>query len=227
MLLLSLDDIIDKIDGCTSPEAIRDVTNEFKTKTVPLTELLGTTTSAIGELTKARKTHDGLKPGGKSDDKKPAAPVRTVLFDEGVTHALEIPTFDEGSENIAEASADVLFSTRLNLKCKVAEMAAITELPDIANFFKTFKDMVKQNETQIYKDTDGRTSAKASEKAALAIKARVTSILPQLVCEDSLLKSKDKDILKVLKEQSDVSFFALLKGVDSAGIEKELPLACV
>ena len=81
--------------------------------------------------------------------------------------------FDEGSEKIAEAPADVMFSTPPIFKCKVAEMVAFAELPEIANFFKTFKDMVKQNVTQIYKDTDGRTSAKASEKAALAIKARV------------------------------------------------------
>ena len=162
-------------------------------------------------MTKARKTHDGLKPGGKSDDKKLAAPFRTVLFDEGVTHALEIPMFYEGSGKIGEAPADVLFSTPLNLKCKVAAMVAFIELLEITNIFKTFKDVVKQNETRIYKDTDGRTSAKASEKAALAIKARVTSTLPQLMCEESLLKSKERHLAGLERAVGRV-FFRLAEG---------------
>ena len=92
-----------------------------------------------------------------------------------------------------------------------------TELPDVLSFYKGFRTMVKDSEAQIYKNTDGRTSAKANLKSAAAIRARAKAIVPQALFEPADLKSKSKD---TLKDHLEISFFALLPGVDSGGIEK-------
>ena len=219
LILSTLDEIIDKVDACTTKEEITDITNEFNTKKVSILDLHKTTGDAIGELAKARKTEDTpKKPSAKAAAIKPAVPaVRTVLFDEGVAHAKQMAIFTEAEAEKIAALIDE-FSDPMNIRLKADLQKVFTELPDVLSFYKGFRTMVKDSEAQIYKNTDGRTSAKANLKSAAAIRARAKAIVPQALFEPADLKSKSKDILK---DHLEISFFALLPGVDSGGIEKE------
>ena len=218
LVLSTLDEIVDKIDTCTTKDDITAVTNEFNTQKVPIMDLHSTTTAAIGELAKARKTYDAAK-SGKADAKKAPAPVviRSVLFDEGVQHAQQIRILDETNPEAIAALKDDL-STPVNFKLKPDVQKTFRGQSEITGFLKSFSAMVTHSEKYIYESTDGRTMAKAPEKSAMVIKARAKAIFPQALCEASVLKGPNKDIVK---DNLEVTFFALLPGVDSGGIEKE------
>ncbi|CAK0890782.1 unnamed protein product [Prorocentrum cordatum] len=198
---------VDELDGASSIDGIKEITNIFQTNKAPTTDLINCCNKALNDIARAKKTIDKKS---SMASQQAAVPVKlesaTVeLFEIAPQIGQEITAFPVAADGV-DFSAPFIVGVSQNKE-------AFEKIDVVTAQITHFTKLVAKFEQKIRKEKDGRTSCKVPESAQSSVREYAKTCIKDIIV-DSAAPEKVRGGMAP-------NIFAVMFGVGSFGTEKE------
>ena len=213
----NLENSIEDLDECTTPEAIKGVTNKVQNLKMPIADLLSTGNKALTDIARARKTgkpNKGDKVDGGGGQGSSGTPVAVALFDEAATHGSAVAVAVEGSD-----LSKLVFSSPFVVTSLPEKLEEFAGQSGFKEYQAEFVALFATSEEKIKSTQDGRSGCKPSETVRAHIRSRVHAMVPEAILDDELVGPAASKTM--VKDAMTPSLFGIVGPDDSFGTEKD------